>query len=147
MEERTYDLNEVAMMSGLTTRTLRNYLTQGILKGNKIDGVWRFTFEELENFFADPFAKEGMRIKRSSAVFDFLADRKKKEGRTCVVLDKPVSRKEGDRISAFFCKAMENASDISFSYSWDDGQSRVVLSGNERQVMEILKAYDAAMDL
>ena len=101
-----YNLNEVAMMSGLTTRTLRNYLTQGILKGNKIDGVWRFTFEELEDFFADPYAKEGMRIKRSSAVFDFLADRKKKEGRTCVVLDKPVSRKEGDRISAFFCSSV-----------------------------------------
>ena len=31
-----YNLNQVAMITGLTTRTLRNHLKQGLLKGEKI---------------------------------------------------------------------------------------------------------------
>ena len=141
--DKTYDLNELAMMTGFTTRTLRNYLTQGLLKGNKENGVWQFTIEDIESFFAEPYVKEGMRIKRSSLVFDFLADSKKAGGRTCVILDKAVKRKEGDAISAFFCKQMEDASDIAFNYGWDNGHSRVILSGAEDQVARILKTYYA----
>ena len=33
--EETYSLNDLAMMTGFTTRTLRNYLTQGLLNGEK----------------------------------------------------------------------------------------------------------------
>ena len=29
----TYNLNELSLMSGFTTRTLRTYLNQGLLKG------------------------------------------------------------------------------------------------------------------
>lgn len=139
--DRTYDLNELAMMSGLTTRTLRNYLHQGLLEGNKVNGVWQFTVEEIEGFFAEPFVKEALRIKRSGVVFDFLADSKKKAGRACVILDRPVSRKEGDGISAFFCRQMETAEDVQFNYYWDNGNARVILSGAEEQVARILKAY------
>ena len=80
--DRTYNLNELAMMTGFTTRTLRNYINQGLLKGNKPEGVWQFSAEDLDEFFNEPFVKEGLRIKRSSAVFDFMAERKKKDSRT-----------------------------------------------------------------
>ena len=72
--ERTYTLNEIAMMSGFTTRTLRTYLNQGILNGEKNNGKWEFRTEDIEKFFADPYVKEGMRIKRTGIVFDFLAE-------------------------------------------------------------------------
>lgn len=45
--EKYYTLNEVAMMTGLTTRTLRNYLKMNVLKGEKLDGIWNFTEEEI----------------------------------------------------------------------------------------------------
>ncbi len=102
--------------------------------------------EDIEKFFAEPYVKEGMRIKRSSVVFDFLADKHKKSGRACVILDRPVSRAEGDEISDFFCRQMENASDAVFSYDWDGHHSRVILSGEEGQVAEILKAYYNKME-
>ena len=82
----TYNLNELSLMSGFTTRTLRTYLNQGLLKGEKTNGAWRFTAEEVDAFFAQPFVKEGLRIKQSAVVFDFLADRRVKSGRACVVL-------------------------------------------------------------
>ena len=46
-----YNLNEVAMITGLTTRTLRNYLKLCLLKGEKIDGNWSFTEEELDMMY------------------------------------------------------------------------------------------------
>ena len=52
MDERTYDLNELAQMTGFTTRTLRTYLKQGLLHGEKVGGVWRFTPEELDKAIA-----------------------------------------------------------------------------------------------
>ena len=139
--ERKYSLNDLALMTGLTTRTLRNYLAQGLLHGEKTDGVWQFTDAELERFFCDPFVKEGLRIKRSSVVFDFLADRNKEKARSCIILDIPASRKEGDKISDFFCGKMRDAADVCFYYDWDNGFCRVILSGAADSVANIMNAY------
>ena len=136
-----YNLNELAMMTGFTTRTLRNYLTQGLLKGAKNNGTWQFTAEDVEDFFNEPFVKESLRIKRNSNVYDFLADMRKKTARTCVILDIPATLSKGNAISAFFCEQMNNASDVVFTYDWNKGNSRVILSGAEDQIAKMLKAY------
>ncbi len=141
--ERKYTLSELALMTGLTTRTLRNYLAQGLLHGEKDSGVWQFDDAELDRFFRDPFVKEALRIRRSSVVFDFLADRNREKARTCVILDIPASRKEGDRISAFFCERMREAENVSFSYGWEHELCRVILSGAADSVAKIMSAYGA----
>ncbi len=141
--DRTYNLNELAMMTGFTTRTLRNYINQGLLKGNKPEGVWQFSAEDLDEFFNEPFVKEGLRIKRSSAVFDFMAERKKKDSRTCVILDVPVSVSEGNELSLFFCREMEKVTDVTFSFGRESGMGRIILTGAEDQVAKIMKAYYA----
>ncbi len=141
MNDKTYDLNEVATMSGLSTRTLRNYLSQGFLKGDKTDGTWRFTVEDIERFFAEPFVKESLRIKRTAAVFDFLADRKKETEQTCVILDIPSSLKKGNEIAEFFCRQIENVSGIDFRYDRDGGCGRIILYGAAESVATLMKAY------
>ena len=140
----TYNLNELSLMSGFTTRTLRTYLNQGLLKGEKTNGAWRFTAEEVDAFFAQPFVKEGLRIKQSAVVFDFLADRRVKSGRACVVLDLPASRAEAMAISDLFCEQMRKAADAMFKFDWDNGVCRVILSGAEDQVAGIVRAYYAS---
>ena len=139
--DRNYNLNEIALMTGFSTRTLRNYLNQGILKGEKTDGKWQFTAEEIDRFFAEPFVKEGLRIKRNAIVFDFLADRSKQAKRACVILDIPVSMKESKTLSEFFCKQMETALDTVFTFDWNNGSARVILSGAEESVATIMEAY------
>ena len=139
-----YNLNDLALMTGFTTRTLRNYLNQGLLHGEKTNGMWQFTAEELDRFFRKPFVKEGLRIKHSSLVFDFMADRSKKQGRSCVILDIPASVQKGNGISAFFCDRMNEAADAVFAYGWENGVCRVILSGAADSVAEIMKAYWAA---
>ena len=139
--DRNYTLDDIAMMTGFSTRTLRNYLNQGILKGEKTDGKWQFTAEEIDRFFAEPFVKEGLRIKRNGIVFDFLADRSKQAKRACVILDIPVSMKESKMLSDFFCKQMETALDTVFTFDWNNGSARVILSGAEESVANIMEAY------
>ena len=141
--ERKYNLNDLALMTGLTTRTLRNYLTQGFLQGEKTNGVWEFTEKELDQFFREPFVKEGLRIKRSSLVFDFMAERRKEKERSCVILDIPASMKKGNKISAFFCDKMNDAADVQFNYGWDNGICRVILSGAAEAIADIMRAYSA----
>ena len=137
----TYNLNDVAMMTGFTTRTLRNYMNQGFLKGEKTGGMWFFTPEGLDCFFKEPFVREALRIKRSSVVFDFMAGGNRNTARTCVILDIPASVSEGNTISAFFCDRMNDASDTMFTFDWDKGQCRIILSGAADQVEKIMKAY------
>ena len=139
--DRNYTLDDIAMMTGFSTRTLRNYLNQGILKGEKTDGKWQFTAEEIDRFFAEPFVKEGLRIKRNAIVFDFLADRSKQAKSACVILDIPVSMKESKTLSEFFCKQMETALDTVFTFDWNNGSARVILSGAEESVATIMEAY------
>ena len=143
MDEK-YTLNDLALMTGFTTRTLRNYLTQGLLKGEKANGVWQFSAEDIDRFFSEPFVKEGLRIKRSGVVFDFMAERRKKEERFCMILDIPASVKKGNEISEFFCDRMKEVSDARFNFGWDGGICRVILSGSADAVSNIMKAYFAA---
>lgn len=140
--ERTYNLNEVALMSGFTDRTLRNYLKQGLLHGEKTDGVWHFTDEDLQEFFSDPYVKEGLRIKRTGTVYDFLAGSRQKDGGACVILDIPAGFVQSQKISDFFCKEMEKVTDTVFSFDWNNGICRVILCGPEEQIAVIMREYD-----
>lgn len=140
--EKKYNLNDLALMTGFTTRTLRNYLLGGILKGEKIDGVWRFSEEDLDAFFKESFVKEGIRIKRSGVVFDFLAAKGAKTARTCAILDVPADLKEGRAISTFFCDKMNDASDVVFTFDWDKGVCRVILAGDAEQVAGLVRAFN-----
>ena len=50
---KLYRLSDIAEMTGLTDRTIRNYLKNGDLKGTKIGGQWRFTEKNIEDLFAN----------------------------------------------------------------------------------------------
>ena len=137
-----YNLNEVAMITGLTTRTLRNYLKLDLLKGEKIDGNWSFTDEELEAFLSNPVAKQAIKAKRNAVVYDFLSDPFKKGNLICTILDLPVSDAEAMETANFFCDLInKNGSDIDFRYNNEKGFARFILSGSEDQVVDFMKAY------
>lgn len=138
-----YTMNDVAMMTGLTTRTLRNYLRQGLLKGEKVDGVWRFTEEEYEVFLAHPAVKPGLRAKKNAIVNDFMLLDAKKENQTCVILDFCMEREDAKRAAEFFCQQMKVQEDdsLQFGMEWYKKNMRVILSGTEAGVKEIMKRY------
>ena len=51
IEDKLYTLKELAELTKLTDRTLRNYLANNILKGHKVGGQWRFNKEEVSALF------------------------------------------------------------------------------------------------
>ena len=57
--EKLYTVDEIAEMVSMTTRTIRNYIKDGLLKGKKLGGQWRFTEEDIKNFMdSGDFSKD-----------------------------------------------------------------------------------------
>ena len=52
--DKLYTVEDVAQRTGLTDRTIRNYLKDGKLRGKKIGGQWRFTADDIEALFRTP---------------------------------------------------------------------------------------------
>nr|MCR4741527.1 helix-turn-helix domain-containing protein [Treponema sp.] len=87
MEKEFYTINELALISGFTTRSLRNFISMGHLNGEKIDGIWQFTSQEIEAFLSNPNVAPGIKSKANALVYDFLADNEKKSNQICSILD------------------------------------------------------------
>lgn len=69
LDQEYYSSEELAEMLGITTRTIRNYLKNGKIKGYKIGGKWRFSKNNIEEFIRnqrnellniEDLAKKGM---------------------------------------------------------------------------------------
>ena len=89
MEENLYLISHLTLITGLTDRTIRNYIASGILKGEKINGIWHFTPEEVDSFIKNPAVRPSIVAKNNSIVYDFMLNDSKKEEETCVILDLP----------------------------------------------------------
>ena len=141
--EKYYTLNEVALMSGLTTRTLRNHITMGVLNGEKINGVWRFSMEALEEFFQNPYVKPSIQAKKKSIVFDFLKQNKKQTNEMCTIIDINANLTNAQKISAFFCEQICKLDGVNIQFSSEIIHSgvRVILKGPEGVVMGMLNSY------
>lgn len=53
-----YSVNELAEQLGVTTRSIRNYLHEGKLKGTKVGGQWKFSERNLFEFLYGDQAEE-----------------------------------------------------------------------------------------
>lgn len=136
-----YSINDIAEMTGLTDRTLRNYLNAGFLQGEKIDGKWQFMPEQFTAFLRHEAVKPALEAKRNSAVFDFLADAKKPADAACVMLD--WAGADPGPLSDFFCEAVNAREGLQMSLYSLDGHTRVILTGPQAAVLEVMVEYRA----
>ena len=140
-----YTINHVALMSGLSSRTIRNYMKMGFIEGEMINGVWHFTAEALGEFFANPNVAPAIRAKRNALIFDFLADDFKQRDEMCSVIDKRATMDEANAMSEFFCHVIntEGLDCIRFGFSFNGTHARVILTGPEDAVQQLLERYDS----
>lgn len=134
-----YSLEDLAVMTGLTDRTLRNYLKHEFLIGEKEDGKWLFTDEQVAAFLEHPAVIPALRAKRNSVVFDFLANDRKQKEEACVILDWP----EGKwmELSEFFCNAVNARNNMRMFLHNAHGNVRAILSGETGEVLEVIEEY------
>lgn len=135
-----YTLGHLTQFTGLTDRTLRSYLAKDILQGEKINGVWYFTEEQLDAFFHHPAVRPSIQAKNNAIVYDFMLGSKKRDSRICIILDLPNVDK--DATSAFFCNAITAGDFHDLRFSFDSIETtRVILSGPPEQVLSLVNSY------
>ncbi len=142
--DKLYSFNELATITGLTTRTLRNYIKMDILSGEKIDGIWQFDSEQIEAFLHHPMAAPSIRAKKNVIVYDFMADTEKKQHEMCTILDLQADEKEAEEISGFFCNYINQndmGNNIQFSFERHNPHIRIILKGSDREILNCLKTY------
>ncbi len=141
MEEKLYLINHLVLITGLSDRTIRNYIASGILNGEKINGMWHFTSEEVEAFIKNPAVRPSIVAKNNSIVYDFMLNDSKKEEETCVILDIP--KADVKEISEFFCYSINNGnySNINFSLDGFYKTPRVILRGKPKDVFGLINEY------
>lgn len=140
-----YVLGHLVQFTGLTDRTLRNYLASGILEGEKIEGIWHFTPEQVERFVRHPAVRPSILAKNNALVYDFLLDAHKTSQETCVILDVPGGDKEA--LAQLFCYRINNGDFRNIRFSYDGVLTdvpRVILKGNAEEVLRLLNAYHEA---
>lgn len=142
--EKYFGINEVSAMTGLTTRTLRNYIKSGVLIGEKVEGIWRFTETDFEKFISNPNVKPSIRAKNNALVYDFLLDGKKKVNQICTIID--LYEKDGNprELSQWFCDYINHnkKEDICFTFEKNGANVRIILKGREQFVIKMLNAYN-----
>jgi len=138
-----FTLKDLSLMCGLSERTLRNYLKMGILTGEKKEGVWTFCKEDIEKMFKNPFAKGAIKATKKAIFFDFVNEKHTKNS-ACIILDLP--EQSAFKTSAFFCNAVNKRTGLKMRFDSEGGTNRVVLSGDEKTVFDVLKEYHEELD-
>ena len=140
--ENYYLISHLVLFTGLTDRTIRNHLSAGILQGEKINGLWHFTPEQVEAFVRHPAVRPGILAKNNALVYDFLLDHAKKEPEICMILDLPGMEKK--TIYEHFCYEISNGDydNIHFSYDGVEKMPRVILKGRSADVLRLVNAFE-----
>ena len=135
-----YSIEEVSVMTGLTTRTIRNYLSDGQISAEKKDGKWFFKRSDFEKMIENPYVKAAIKAKNNAPVFDFLKDTKKKNDSVCIIVDRVVT---GEGISDYIenlCNIVEVNKGAEFKLERTGDNLRIILSGPEEIVKKIYLA-------
>ena len=85
--EKLFTINEVAVLTSLTTRTLRNHLKDGKLHGHKVGGQWRFRMSDIEDFTLGSGKRPRILTEGDSQVDDFLCSTEKSGTQVCTIVD------------------------------------------------------------
>lgn len=138
-----YCIAHIVQFTGLTDRTVRNYISMGLLEGEKINGLWHFTPEQVEAFVRHPAVRPSIQAKRNALIYDFLVDTKKDEHQTCMILDLPGENRK--TVTDFFCYAIGEYDLHNFRFSFDsvEGEPRVILRGRTGEILELVNHYYA----
>ena len=141
MEEELYLISHLTLITGLSDRTIRNYIASGILKGEKINGIWHFTPEEVDAFIKNPAVRPSIVAKNNSVVYDFMLNDSKNEEETCVILDLP--KCDIKETAEFFCYGISNGDykDINFSFDGNYKTPRIILRGRPSDVFGLIGDY------
>lgn len=139
-----YLIAHLRILTGFTDRTIRSHLASGILQGEKINGLWHFTPEQVEEYINLPAVRAGIAAKQRALADDFLLNRFRNEPATCMMLDLPGA--DSKVVAEFFCYQIGQGGfhQVDFTFDVQNGISRVILTGRPDEVLQLVEAFAAA---
>ena len=137
MMAETYTIQDIAGMTGLNERTIRSYLADGLLKGEKTDGAWRFTAEHFGDFLRQDMVRASVQAKANGVVYDFLMTDRRKESAACLILDQPSAEGQEPGLREALSEQV-NRLELRWAYRYQDGMARSILSGPPAALGELL---------
>ncbi len=145
LDEKLYTVADVARVTGMTSRTIRNYLKDGTLTGQKIGVQWRFTEDEVKKLFSrqQPGNSSPTQIVRS-----YLGTLQRETAAFCALLDLPgVTQMQGMTVYTQLeqCCGTGIAS-ISYEYHEESRLFRIAVSGELWAVTDLLEQIKAGTE-
>ena len=137
MMAETYTIQDIAGMTGLNERTIRSYLADGLLKGEKTDGAWRFTAEQFGDFLRQDMIRASVQAKANGVVYDFLMTDRRKESAACLILDQPSAEGQEPGLREALSEQVNRLA-LRWAYRYRDGMARSILSGPPAALGELL---------
>lgn len=141
--KKSYTIAELAMAIGFTDRTVRNYIRSGKLKGEMVDGEWRFSEEAISELFKQKGVMAKIRQKRHSIVYDYIADNRKKKNEVCIIIDLYDDREKVKTAGDFMLDEMNSQAykDIKYAAEVSGEFGRLILKGDAENVMRLVNKY------
>ena len=137
MMAETYTIQDIAGMTGLNERTIRSYLADGLLKGEKTDGAWRFTAEQFGDFLRQDMVRASVQAKANGVVYDFLMTDRRKESAACLILGQPSAEDQEPGLREALSEQVNRLA-LRWAYRYRDGMARSILSGPPAALGELL---------
>ena len=133
MEEKLYSLSDIAKITKLTDRTIRNYLANGTLKGTKIGGQWRFTQNDVKALFNNEDFADDMFSKSEKNIDMYLKNEFEFESvnNICSVINVVIKDKEHRKAMWQKIVSIEKNEDVKerISFFENDGHVKIIIIG------------------
>ncbi|WP_069187720.1 helix-turn-helix domain-containing protein [Alkalihalobacillus pseudalcaliphilus] len=149
MNKTFYTIDEIATMTRLTSRTIRTYLKNGLLKGTKIGGQWRFTEENLEALFHNSDIEVKIEQEKNKIISEFLNHSSIQETEMCTVIDIPCSTiQHATHWQKKVMQLLPKEGKFQFSYQYLENKQiiRVMFSGQKELILTIQSIIQDAED-
>ena len=144
--DKLYTVEDIAQMTSLTSRTIRNYLKDGSLKGRKIGGQWRFTQQDIEKLMENGEFAGAVSQQTRRDVLDFLDGVNtdmQGEFQVCTIADiycaMDTAERKTQRLNALIAEKQEYLR-MSFEYIEAEQKARYTLFGAPGFIAEVLHA-------
>lgn len=143
LEQKLYTVADVAEITGLTSRTIRNYLRDGILHGRKIGVQWRFTEQDIEKLFSETGCSQDMTMSQADLVSEFTENEDKQTKESCLIMDIPYLTEEQTQEYTNEVQQILDVlkiEDMQFAYEYfgEDKVLRMVLKGRTEDVQKAM---------
>ncbi len=132
-----YKLKDLMNMLGVSERTIRRHLKNNVIKGTKIGGVWRFSDEQLKEYFDNENTKTELMMSGKREVIDFLNESRNIENKnSCLIVDiKELSMIRKNQIVMFSNKLTKP---FELKYYQKNDYHRFMIVGDKNDVSKFL---------